>query len=232
MKNSLIIFLSISLLVVAAFTLQSCSCGSNSSPVVQGETTPPEYVDDNGVGYNANEDGGLSVVSIPNSKDITIPNTYKGMEITSIGKSSFKMSSAETVTLPSTIKVIGEYAFAFSDNLKEINIPQGVEEIGTNAFSGCTDLKSVKLPKSLKKIGIFAFDGSGLENVVSPENVEEICDYAFAECEMLSTVTFECDKVSISDNAFNRSINVSFTANKNSSAIGFAKTKGIEYTEK
>ncbi|MGN1130968.1 MAG: leucine-rich repeat domain-containing protein [Ruminococcus sp.] len=232
MKRYLTLLLSISLLIISAFALQSCSCGGDYSPIEQGETIPPQYVDNNGVGYDKNSDGSLCVVSVPNADNITIPEKFQEMEVTSIGKSSFKMSTAVTVTLPKTVKTIGEYAFAFSDNLEEVNIPEGVLEIGTNAFSGCTSLKSVKLPETLKEIGIFAFDGSGLESIVIPKNVKNVSDYAFAECENLGKVTFECDKVSIADTAFKTSINVSFVGNKNSTAISFAKLKGIEYTEK
>lgn len=58
--------------------------------------------------------------------------------------------------LPSTLKVIGESAFASSLNLEEIVIPDGVEEIGLSAFDGCNNVRSIVIPAGCR-IGVNAF---------------------------------------------------------------------------
>ena len=88
------------------------------------------------VGKNA--DGGLTVTIgkdvkvIPDncfnsSKYVTSLVFEEGCALEEIGYSAFSAIGAETVTLPSTVKKIGSYAFAHSDTLKTINMPLGVD---------------------------------------------------------------------------------------------------------
>lgn len=79
------------------------------------------------------------------------------------------------VSLPSTLKKIGEYAFAHCKHLESLVIPHGVEEIESNAFEGCVNLKSITFPSTLKKLGQFCFDGcTSLEKII----VEDITAWA------------------------------------------------------
>ncbi|WP_288529162.1 leucine-rich repeat protein [uncultured Eubacterium sp.] len=65
-------------------------------------------------------------------------------------------------TLPSSVKSIGDYAFAVYErgywrfNLKNVEITEGVVSIGRNAFYG-QHLESVSIPKSVKTIEKYAF---------------------------------------------------------------------------
>ena len=69
-------------------------------------------------------------------------------------------------------------------------VPDGVESIYTNAFREKTDLKYVQFPASLKKISPSAFYGcTSLEGeIVIPESVESIGQYAFYKCIGLTSV--------------------------------------------
>ncbi len=51
----------------------------------------------------------------------------------------------DTFVVPSGIKIIGEYTF-FSSNLKAIHLPNTIESIGDCAFGWCFDLKQVLAP--------------------------------------------------------------------------------------
>lgn len=87
-----------------------------------------------------------------------------------------------TVSLPSTLKKIGSYAFAHCKHLESLVIPQGVEEIESNAFEGCASLKSITFPSTLKKLGTFCFDGcTSLEKIIIKDITAwakvETCDY-------------------------------------------------------
>jgi hypothetical protein len=92
--------------------------------------------------------------------------------ITSIGDYAFYVGSysdeqslytVESISLPSTLKKVGNYAFAgFLDNLKKVNVPNGVNElteIGEGAFlkfadvSHPNDVKDLTIPASVKVIG-------------------------------------------------------------------------------
>ena len=70
-----------------------------------------------------------------------------------------------TYTIPSSVKSIGNYAFAYSRNLTSVTIPSSVTSIGDSAFIG-TVLPSITIPPSVTSIGdsAFAFN-SALTNV-------------------------------------------------------------------
>lgn len=63
----------------------------------------------------------------------------------------------EQVTLPSTLRHIGESAFQGNINLEEVILPRGLVSIGDSAFSGCTSLKRIIIPASVEQVGINAF---------------------------------------------------------------------------
>lgn len=222
----------ISLLLVAcslitALCLTSCSDSTNVDIPVATEKSI-EYTDENGTGYTILSDGTLEVAQIGDKTTIVIPDNCNGRKVTTVGKSSFRMSDVKDVTLPDSITSIQDYAFAFAKNLESVNIPEGITSIGKNAFNGCTSLSYVQLPESLATIEMYAFDGSGLETVVLPANLANIDEYAFAECPKLTDVVFDCNNVTIADTSFQRSSNVIFFAEKNSTAITYAKSKGIQ----
>ena len=56
-----------------------------------------------------------------------------------------------SVTVPGTVKRIGEMAFAGCKNLRSVTLHEGIEEIGYNAFMGCEQLCSVTYPDSVKR---------------------------------------------------------------------------------
>lgn len=110
--------------------------------------------------------GKILVRADPSNENAVVP---EGVEI--IGSAAFnfdfeKQRMLETVRLPSTLKVIGSYAFSGNKNLKSISLPEGLTDIHKNAFSGCEALAEVNLPASLKKIGQGVFrDCASLETV-------------------------------------------------------------------
>lgn len=76
------------------------------------------------------------------------------------------------VTVPDTVKIIGDYAFNNCTMIEEIIIPKGVTEIHAGAFSGCTNLKHIILPSSLTTIKDYAFNGcSSLKEITIPKSV-------------------------------------------------------------
>ena len=62
-------------------------------------------------------------------------------------------------TIPSDIKVIGDYAFATCRGFTSITLPSSLTRIGGYAFFDCYDITSITLPSSLTSIGANAFDG-------------------------------------------------------------------------
>ena len=98
-----------------------------------------------------------------------------------------KVYVPKTVKLPSTIKQVGDFAFAgTTDNVAKkvygvtsVNLPEGLESIGNSAFLNAR-LTSIILPNSVTKLGTAAFNGTDLaEKIVISKSLKEIPDVAF-----------------------------------------------------
>lgn len=116
------------------------------------------------------------------------------------------VTTIESISLPSTLKEIHEYAFQNARNLKSVTFAPGTTfadacdgktfSIGTMAFYYCTSLTSIVLPTSADpettySIGNNAFAWSGLTEIVIPKAVGMLGNNVFNRCTSLATVTFE-----------------------------------------
>jgi hypothetical protein len=63
----------------------------------------------------------------------------------------------KTITLPASLRSVGNQAFYYCTNLIDPAFPQGLYEIGNYAFAGCSSINSLALPSSLAIIGDYAF---------------------------------------------------------------------------
>jgi hypothetical protein len=92
-----------------------------------------------------------------------------------------------TVTIPSTVKRIADYAFAHCNSLSSVKLPDGLKNIGRTAFMLCSSLSSISFPNGLEIIGEDAFVYcTSLESVTIPSGV--IRPYAFIYCSNLTSV--------------------------------------------
>lgn len=74
---------------------------------------------------------------------------------------------------------IGNDAFAWCNELEEVNIPEGITRIGNNAFWWDLELRKVDLPSTLTRIESFAFDSDPLDSIDIPAGVTWIGHNAF-----------------------------------------------------
>ena len=116
-----------------------------------------------------------------------VPKNCKGKVVVpegveSIAKRAFAGDMDITdITLPSTLKTLGEEAFEGCTSLIKIKIPKGVDSIPKRAFANCESLESICLPKNLKEVGKGAFEHCYLlSSIVIPEGVKSIQQRAFA----------------------------------------------------
>lgn len=95
--------------------------------------------------------------------------------ISFIGSDSFiRCSELKTVNIPQGTTII--YAEAFYDcSINELSLPSTLREVGGWAF-GLGDIKELTLPIALEKIGSYAFDDVILEKVICLNPTPAICE--------------------------------------------------------
>jgi hypothetical protein len=100
--------------------------------------------------------------------------------------------SLTSVTIPSSVTSIGDFAFGGCTGLTSVNIPNSVTNIGDGAFQN-TGLTSVTIPNSVTNIGDGAFQNTGLTSVTIPSGVTSIGNSAFEWCSSLASITVDAN---------------------------------------
>lgn len=146
----------------------------------------------------------------------------KAYTVTSIGEGAFDgHGEIEYISIPSTVKKIGDYAFSGCESLLGISIDDEhtVEEIGKGLFAGCTSLDNLPFIDGRDEIPEEMFSGCSNIQYISLSNVKTIGKYAFYESGATSVYINNCD--SIGAYAFGNSDNLeTVTFNENIRHIG------------
>ena len=152
---------------------------------------------------------------INNKKDLVLPETveYNGVTytVTSIGKGAFAgKNGLNSIVIPNTVVLIAESAFASNWGLASIEIPASVVEIGTRAFEWAGNIAEVKFAANsqLKILGTSAFShAKGLKSIELPEGLTTIKNCAFADCNVLESVTIPASVTTIMEHMFDNPSN-------------------------
>ena len=151
-------------------------------------------------------DGGVVIVACKADYEgkVEIPDKIDGVPVTIISDGAFFEAEGVTaVTLPSSLKTIGNSAFEGCIAIEKIVIPDSVKTVGENAFTSCASLKSVTLGKGMDTVSRAMFEGcTALSGVVLPENIKTIDDYAFSCCDSLETIAIYPHVTKIGNYAF------------------------------
>lgn len=119
---------------------------------------------------------------------LVFPEGLEEIQFAAFASGSSTYSSGFRVEFPSTLKKIGEWAFAgngISSGVKgELKFPEGLEEISGNAFNNGNNISgTLELPESLTFIGGGAFGGCSFTgNLVIPSGIKVISGYCFRDC--------------------------------------------------
>ena len=144
-------------------------------------------------------------------KRTTIP-----LSVTSIGPYAFyKCTGLTGMTIPEGVTSIGEYALGYCSSLTSITIPSSVTSIGSWAFFGCYGLMKVVVPDIAAWCGIifntpqfsvyynlYCDENTEITDLVIPEGVESIGNFAFELCSSLTSVNIPSSVTSIGEYAF------------------------------
>ena len=148
---------------------------------------------------------GLTSIEIPNS-------------VTSIGGSAFESCSGlASIVIPNSVTRIGSGAFRNCSSLTSVEISNSITSIGRSAFEGCTGLKEVHISDLAAWCKIAFADscanplyhaknlylnGELLKDIVIPDGVTEIKNYAFYNCINITNLTIPNSVTDIGDYAF------------------------------
>ena len=171
---------------------------------------------------------GLTSVTIPNSVTTIGENAFRGCSgltsvtipnsVTAIGESAFnRCTELTSVTIPNSVTTIGRSAFYDCTGLASVTIPNSVTSIGNNAFNSCSGLTAVHISDlsawckidfagSISNPLYYAkklyLNGEEVTNLVIPNDITRIKQYAFFGCTGLTSVTIPNSVTTIGNDAF------------------------------
>ncbi len=158
--------------------------------------------------YKKREDGTLIITGYKGrEKEVTVPEKIGKSTVTAIGEYAFSPYAPRLqkkdnydpakvrreitkVTLPNTVKEIGNRAFYCCSCLRYVNIPLGVEKILPWSFYGCMALEKADIPNSVIEIEEYAFCDccNGLKSITIPDSVKVMGKCAFYRCRSLMDI--------------------------------------------
>lgn len=146
----------------------------------------PNYCSIDGNLYDKSGTALIQYASGKTETSFTVPDT-----VTLINEDAFAYCEhLSTVIILDSVTSIGEGAFLACKSLTEVTIGNSVTIIGESAFYECTSLTEVTIPDSVMFIGTCTFDYcSSLTKVTIGNSVTSIGLFAFDGCSSLTEVT-------------------------------------------
>ena len=166
------------------------------------------------IGNSVTSIGNYAFEDCSDLTSVTIPNS-----VTSIGNSAFRGCSGLTsFTIPNSVTSISQNTFYGCTSLASITIPGSVTSIEAGAFSGCPGLNKVVVtdiaawcgiefasyndnPLSIAK-HLYSDDYKEIIDLIIPNSVTSIGNYAFYGCSGLTDVTIPNTVKSIGAGSF------------------------------
>ncbi len=169
----------------------------------------------------SNNEATITYVDASISGEISVPSSLDGYSVVAIEDKSFSYCSDLTnITIPDGITRIGKEAFLSCSSLTSITIPDSVTTIGDRAFYNCKELTCVNISDiaswcKIKFISYFDhssnplvyggklyLNGNIVTDLIIPDGVNTISDYAFSSCSSITSVTIPGSVWEIGNDAF------------------------------
>ena len=119
--------------------------------------------------------------------------------------SGFALTKITNVHFPSTLEIIGDSAFSECSALMcELSLPESLKEIGNSAFCLSAVSGNLNLPKNLTSIGYQAFYScmNLTGSLIIPEKITKIEGSSFCYCRFSGTLTLPEGLKEINESAF------------------------------
>ena len=163
-----------------------------------------------------------------NLETINIPE-----QVTKIDQIAFQNCGLIEISLPTSLKSIGDSAFRNCDSLVSVTVPDSVTSLGTYVFYDCDALTEVRLGTGITKIQESVFEHcDSLESIVLPYRVVSIGNNAFKDCVKLMSVTIPRATTTISDTAFSYYNRLTIYGVAGTYAETYANAKGIRFVDR
>ena len=136
---------------------------------------------------------------------LSIPEMINGKTVVGFTDASMDythIEHASHITIPSTVRSVGEKAFA---NIADVHIDflGALSSLGVSSFEECKHLEKIKLAEGLTTIPYRCFFGaSALKTIDIPKGVTIIEENAFTSCEAMQSVILPDTLTTIEDGAF------------------------------
>lgn len=171
--------------------------GCTSLSELQIDENNPAYSFEDGVLYSKDKKTLIlymparegAIFEIPANVEKIAPYAFYGNE------------SIKELTVGSSVKEIGEYAFAKS-MITAITFNADMDTVPARAFYSCAKLTSITLGSSIEKIGEYAFYGIGITEYEIPAQITEIGKYSFSKCEKLTALTIPSTLKTVTEASF------------------------------
>lgn len=166
----------------------------------------------------------------PQTLEIPEKVAYEGKEyaVTHIGERAFYNTNLKTITMPQSIIEVKEVAFYDCSNLESVTFSNAITVIKKAAFYN-TNLKTLKLPEELVTIEEEVFRGINIATLTIPNKVKTIGDYAFYDCQALTSVNLNNSLETVGEKTFaslDRTNNINIPASVKE--IGVSAFRGLK----
>lgn len=108
----------------------------------------------------------------------------------SIGKEAFQKNFITEVTIPESVRAIGQSAFYYNQSLKSVTLNNSMETINRSLFNSCNKLAVVRGGRNVKIVDQSAFAGCDSLRSISDITPVTINSSAFYNCRKLESLNF------------------------------------------
>ncbi len=227
----------LSLAAALMFTaLMLTACGKETN-----ENTSTSEIGTEGLEYTLLADGtySVSIGKAIYSSEITIPAVYNDKPVAQIAAGGFaNTEELYTIRIPSSIKRIGADAFKSSDSIETLIISDlaawcsvSFETRYSNpllyasvVYADGESAQELVIPEGVRSISEYAFAGSSvIETVILPDSLESVGKWAFSACPKLQSVTFGDGIRKVGSDAFKDSGALKYTESGSVCYLGNAE---------
>ena len=114
----------------------------------------------------------------------------------------YQCSKLTAVSFGAGLTNIGTYAFMESARYK-LSLPSSLKSIGDYAFYNCAKLDAVTFQEGLASVGKYSFQGTAVTELSLPASLTEYGEGAFFSCASLKSIAFADGSTKVgSKNAF------------------------------